>query len=206
MFQLLLTALALKNIDYEYRSIHIAPGKDEQLSDKFLAIHQNGQVPVLVVHENGQQHALSQSISIIRYLEDKYPQEPKLLPSDPLARYHVNEIVDTIASGIQPLQNLPILKMLEDQEKGGGAQWARKVIEKGFVFIEAKLKQVSTGNFCVGDHITLADLCLVPQVYNAHRYGVDMSKFPRISAVAESLGQEKAIAASHPSKQPDAEG
>lgn len=195
--------MAYKNIEYEYRTIHIAPGKDEQLRPEFSAINPLGQVPAFIMEHGGRKLIMIQSMAIINFLEDIFPDAPKLIPSDPLAKCQMRMIVDTICSGIQPLQNLAILDKMNQVKKGMGAEWAIEVIEKGFNGLEKMLEE-SCGKFCVGDQFTLADICLVPQVYNARRYNVDVSKYPFIHKLSSALEEHPAIAVSHPSKMPDA--
>lgn len=197
--------MTFKSIDYEYRTIAIAPGKDEQFKDEFIELNPLGQVPAMITEHNGQKINLIQSLAIIRFIEDSYPDAPKLIPNDPITRYKVNSFVDVICSGIQPLQNLAILDKLNKLNKGSGKEWAIEVIEKGFYAIEKLLEQYSNGKFCVGDEFTLADICLVPQVYNARRFNVDLSKFPLIENIEAQLVKHPAIAKSHPSNMPDAE-
>ena len=197
------SALAYKNITYDYRDVVIIPGVDEQLKPEYLTVNPIGQVPSLVIEHEGKSITLFQSIAIINFLEEKYPNAPKLIPNDAMSKYRVQVIVDTICSGIQPLQNLPVLDKLNKFKDGAGAEWAKQVIERGFFALEKILEETS-GKFCVGNEFTLADICLVPQVYNANRYGVDVSKYPLIEKLNKALENHPAIAASHPSKQPDA--
>ncbi|RWS05917.1 maleylacetoacetate isomerase 2-like protein [Dinothrombium tinctorium] len=195
---LLITALALKGVDYEYRAVNLLKG--EQYSDEFKKVNPNSFVPTLVVNENNKQESIVESMAILEYLEEKYPQ-PNLLPKDALNRAKVRSICESIVSGIQPLQNLVILKKVE--ELGGNKnQFANSVISDRFRCLETLLKQTS-GKYCFGDQITLADLCLVPQVYNAYRFSVDMSAFPIISSIVERLKEEEAFKKAHPDAQPD---
>lgn len=177
---------------------------DEQFKPEFLTINPLGQVPALVIEHNEQKLNLVQSLAIINFLEDAYPDAPKLLPSDPLMKYRVLAIVDTICSGIQPLQNLRVICKLNSINEGDGIKFAANAIEKGFAAIEKMLEETS-GKFCVGDEFTLADICLVPQVFNARIYGADVSKFPLIEKLSSELEKHPAISVSHPSKMPDSD-
>ena len=190
-------------IDYEYKSVSIIPGVDEQLKPEFLAINPIGQVPTLVLEHSGRKYTLIQSLAIINFLQEIYPNLPRLLPGDPVLKYKVQSIVDTICSGIQPMQNLPIVVKLNSMEEGEGIKFAAQCIEKGFEALE-KMLQESSGKCCVGDEFTLADICLVPQVNNARIYGADMTKFPLIQKLASSLEKHPVFVTSHPSKMPDA--
>ena len=172
---------------------------------EYLAINPNGQVPAMQIeHPNGDKITLIQSIAIIQYLEETYPDLPKLLPTEPVARAKIRAIADVIASGIQPLQNLGPLEKVK--ELGfDSIEWGRYFIERGFKGLEAMLTETA-GKYCYGDKITLADVCLVPQVYNANRFHVDMSQFPVISRIEQLLLTHEAFASSHPSNQVDFPG
>ncbi|XP_045132524.1 maleylacetoacetate isomerase-like isoform X3 [Portunus trituberculatus] len=148
--------LAHKKIDYEYQPIHLL--KKEQVSDEYTKVNPMGQVPALIVEDK----MLTQSISIMEYLEETYPQNP-LLPKEPLLRAKVREICEVIGSGIQPLQNLAVLQKIGDEKM----EWGHFYINKGFCALEQLLAGCA-GKYSVGDQVTLADCCLVPQVYNAN--------------------------------------
>lgn len=184
-------ALAHKGVDYEYRAINLL--KQEQVSDEYKKLNPIGQVPVLIVDEN----TLTQSISILEYLEEAFPQKP-LLPKDLFKRAKVREVCEIIGSGIQPLQNLSVLQKIGETKM----EWGHFYIQKGFVALEQVLAN-SAGKYCVGDEVTIADCCLVPQVYNANRFKVDMAAFPVISRVHDALMSLDAFKAAHPSQQPD---
>ncbi|KAK8397951.1 hypothetical protein O3P69_003691 [Scylla paramamosain] len=138
-----------------------------------------------------------EQISIMEYLEETYPQNP-LLPKEPLLRAKVREICEVIGSGIQPLQNLSVLQKIGDEKM----EWGHYYINKGFFALEQLLAGCA-GKYSVGDQVTLADCCLVPQVYNANRFKVDMSQFPIISRIHEALNSVEAFKAAQPSNQPD---
>ncbi|XP_027225769.2 probable maleylacetoacetate isomerase 2 isoform X1 [Penaeus vannamei] len=184
-------ALAHKGVDYEYRAINLL--KQEQVSDEYKKLNPLGQVPALIVDEN----TLTQSISILEYLEEAFPQKP-LLPKDLFKRAKVREVCEIIGSGIQPLQNLSVLQKIGETKM----EWGHFYIQKGFVALEQVLAN-SAGKYCVGDEVTIADCCLVPQVYNANRFKVDMAAFPVISRVHDALMSLDAFKAAHPSQQPD---
>ncbi|XP_076326388.1 maleylacetoacetate isomerase-like isoform X2 [Tachypleus tridentatus] len=187
-------ALALKGIEYEYRPVNLIKAGGEQHLEDFRKLNPLEKVPALVI--NG--HTLTQSLAIINYLDEEYPQN-KLLPVDPLMKAQVNIVADTIACDIQPIQNLVVLQYVGDEKK---AEWGKYWITKGFTGLE-KLLLTTAGKYCVGDSVTLADLCLVPQVYNANRFKVDMTQFPLISRINHALCQLEAFQISHPANQPD---
>ncbi|XP_072819586.1 maleylacetoacetate isomerase isoform X2 [Vicugna pacos] len=149
-------------------------------------------VTVNLIKDGGQQ------LAIIEYLEETRPT-PRLLPQDPKKRAHVRMISDLIASGIQPLQNLSVLKQVGQEKQ---LSWAQQVISSGFNALE-RILQSTAGKYCVGDEVSMADLCLVPQVANADRYKVDLTPYPTISRINKSLLTLEAFQVSHPCRQPD---
>jgi len=137
----------------------------------------------------------------MEFLEDFYPETYKLLPKEAFERAKVREISETINAGTQPLQNLSVInRYSSDPEQR--KTWSQFWISKGLKVVEELLVK-SSGNFCVGDQITMADCCLVPQIYNANRFEVDMSHFPNITRIMKSLELEKAFISAHPDSQPD---
>ncbi|XP_041875725.1 maleylacetoacetate isomerase isoform X3 [Corvus kubaryi] len=148
-------------------------------------------VPVNLIKDGGQQ------LAIINYLEETHPN-PRLLPQDPKKRAQVRMIADHIASGIQPLQNLSVLKQMGEKKM----EWAQNCIASGFQALE-QILQHTAGRYCVGDEVSMADLCLVPQVANAERFKVDMGPYPTITRINKALLELEAFKVSHPSRQPD---
>lgn len=137
----------------------------------------------------------------MEFLEDFYPDTYKLLPKEAFERAKVREISETINAGTQPLQNLSVInKYSSDPEQR--KTWSQFWISKGLKVVEELLVK-SSGKFCVGDQITMADCCLVPQIYNANRFDVDMSQFPNITRIMKSLESEKAFISAHPDNQLD---
>jgi len=143
---------------------------------------------------------LTQSLAIIEYLHDIYP-EAKLLPTKPEEKAKVRMVSEMINSGIQPIQNLSVMQYYS-QEQAERAQWAKHWITQGFRALEKILSETS-GSCCVGDSVSMADCCLVPQVYNATRFGVDMSEFPNITRVQDNVSKMAAFIKAQPSNQPD---
>ncbi|XP_039324604.1 maleylacetoacetate isomerase isoform X3 [Saimiri boliviensis] len=160
-------ALALKGIDFEMVPINLIKDGGQQFSKDFQALNPMKQVPTLKIDGI----TIHQSLAIIEYLEETRPT-PRLLPQDPKKRASVRMISDLIASGIQPLQNLSILKKVgevsKDLREETHLTWAQNVITSGFNALE-QILQSTAGKYCVGDEVTMADLCLVPQVVNAER-------------------------------------
>lgn len=193
--------LNVKRIDWEYRAVML--NRDEHLGEAFRAVSPTGFVPVLDAGEE----VLGQSPAIAEYLEERF-LEPPLLPADRVGRAQVREMQGIIGCDIHPLQNLRVLKHLRGefgQDDAGVAAWCRKWIAAGFEAFEAFASQRSAaGRYSFGDTLTLADVWLLPQIYNAERHGVDMEPFPTIAAIGRHCATLEPIAAAHPAKQPDA--
>lgn len=185
-------ALNFKGVDYEPRHINLL--KSEQQSAEYLAHSPSGLVPLLVVGNE----EIMQSVAILEYLEETYQNKP-LLPKDPSKRAQVRAIVGTICSDIQPLQNLRVLRTIPEQER---QEYARRIIGQGLAVVEKMLERTA-GSFCVGDDVTLADCCLIPQLYNAYRFGVDFSDMPLIRAIDERASELEPFKKAHWTQQPD---
>lgn len=193
-------ALNLKGIGARQVSVGLIKG--EQRSAEHLARNPAGLVPVWQEKDG---FTLSQSLAIIEYLDEVCP-EPPLLPADPRHRARSREIAYIIACEIHPLGNLRVTEKLK-ADYGGGAElhtgWNRHWIALGFAAIEARLAACA-GRHAVGDEISLADICLVPQVYNARRYGLDLAPYPRIVAADAAARELPAFAHAAPEAQADA--
>eukprot|EP01012_Entosiphon_sulcatum_P063355 TRINITY_DN9064_c0_g1_i1.p2 TRINITY_DN9064_c0_g1~~TRINITY_DN9064_c0_g1_i1.p2 ORF type:complete len:251 (+),score=59.31 TRINITY_DN9064_c0_g1_i1:887-1639(+) len=190
-------ALEWKGIAYDYHAVNLLKG--EQQAAEYGQLSTMQQVPTLV-------HGpvtITQSLAILDYLEEKYPSPP-LLPADPETRAKVREVSQIIASGIQPLQNLSVInKVAADFGEQHKAAWAKHYNQKGLQALEPVLAKYA-GKFSVGDELTQADCCLIPQAYNATRWGVDLSEFPTIKRIVAALEEVPAVKAAHPDSQPDA--
>jgi maleylacetoacetate isomerase len=195
-------ALNLKNIDYEIRPVHLTKNGGEQFKADYLAMNPQGRVPVLVAHNT----VLTQSSAIIEYLEDVYPVPP-LLPADAIERAYVRSLAQIIACDIHPLNNLRVLNYLKDTlDYDRKEAWRSHWIEEGFASLEQLLqKSGCRGRFCFGDTPGMADVFLIPQVYNALRFQCEMKSFPLISSIYQHCMQERAFANAAPENQPDAE-
>jgi maleylpyruvate isomerase len=196
-------ALNLKGIAYDSVSHHLR--RNEQNAPAFLKLNPMGLVPAL---EDGP-NVLSQSLAIIEYLDETKP-EPPLLPKAPAQRARVRALALTIACEIHPLNNLRVLTYLKSDLKLSDAQhdtWYRHWIVEGFKGLEGMLKTAGTGRFCHGDAPTMADVCLVPQVFNAKRLLDDaaLAAFPGIMRVFGACMKLDAFDRAQPAKQPDAE-
>jgi maleylacetoacetate isomerase len=192
-------ALTLKGVEVTTITKQLRRG--EQRAKDFLEINPQGFVPVLSLDDG---HILPQSLAIIEYLDEVYPQPP-LLPAAPIERARVRALSLLIACDIHPLNNLRVLQYLEGSL--GEAQsvrdaWYRHWIEAGFEALEEALgRDPARGRFCYGDTPSLADVCLVPQVFNARRYSVDLAPFPRIVAIDAACREIAAFASAAPEKQ-----
>jgi maleylacetoacetate isomerase len=196
-------ALNLKGLDYESVPRHLLRDGGEQRTKDYLAVNPQGLVPTL----NDDGLLVTQSLAICEYLDEKYPTPP-LLPGAAGARASVRAMALAVACDIHPLQNLSVLAYLRSelgQEQPAVDAWVRHWIARGFNALEKLISRHSgDGRHCHGERITLADVFLVPQVYNARRFGTDLSNCPLITRVASSLEAHAAFAAARPEVQADA--
>lgn len=197
-------ALNLKGLPYEYRAVHLNRGGGEQFRPAFLAKNRQALVPVL--ETDGA--LLRQSLAILEYLEEVHPT-PALLPRDALGRARVRALALTVACEMHPLNNLRVLNYLGGMlgvTTEAKSAWYRHWVELGFGALEAELAgNPKTGAFCHGDEPTLADCCLVPQLFNARRFECDLTPYPSILAVEERCLELPAFRDAAPERQPDNE-
>ncbi len=189
-------ALNLKGVAYEQRSIDLAAG--DQKGDAYRAINPQGLVPMLEIDG----HKLTQSLSIIMYLATRIP-EPLLLPADPAEAAHVRSMALAIACDIHPLNNLRVLKYLKGplgQEQAAIDAWIAHWISEGFAALEA-MAATRAGQFLFGDEPTIADVCLVPQMYNARRFDVPLDPYPTLRRADANASQLEPFARAHPDMQ-----
>lgn len=184
----------IKEIPYEVRTVDLFT--DKNYSSEFKKISPLALVPTL--HIDGL--TLIESLNILNYLEETRPKIP-LLPKDRVKRARVRELSEIIVSGIQPLQNIGTIRKVSD-DKSDRLKWINYWITRGFEGVESILSSTS-GKYSVGDEITMADLCLIPQVFNARIYEVDISKFKNILRIDSELKHHPAIISSHPHNQVD---
>ena len=194
-------ALNLKGIAFETLSIHLTRGGGQQHGPAFRAVNPQGRVPALALDDGD---LLIQSLAIIEYLEETHPQPP-LLPADPAARAHVRAIAQVIACDIHPLNNTSPLFYLKNTLKHDQDTinaWYAHWVTVGLAAVEALLRP---GPYAYGAQVTLADVCLVPQVANARRFNVPLDKFPNVVAVDAACLKLPAFDKARPENQPDAE-
>jgi maleylpyruvate isomerase len=192
-------ALGLKGLSASQKYVHLRKG--EQTAPDYLKLNPAGLVPVWIEND----FHVSQSLAIIEYLDETHP-EPALLPREPRLRAIAREIALTVAADIHPIGNLRVLNLLAGMgiDEASRGAWSKHWITLGFDAIEARLK-TTPGPFALGDKPTLADICIVPQVFNARRFGVDLAPYERIRGIDAAAARLEAFAAAEPGRQPDAE-
>ena len=194
-------ALALKGLDYEYHSVHLP--KNQQFNESYAAVSASRLVPTLV---DGSER-ITQSLAICEYLDETHP-EPPLLPRDASGRARVRALALDIACEIHPLNNLRVLRYLvkdlkvSEEDKN---RWYRHWVETGLEAVERQLNDARTARFCHGDAPTIADICLVPQIFNAERFECRLDHVPTVMRVYGECMKLEAFEATQPSKCPDAE-
>jgi maleylpyruvate isomerase len=194
-------AMNHKGLAYEPALVNLPKG--EQLDSRYRSVNTQGLVPAL---QDGAR-ILTQSLAIIEYLDEVHPG-PKLLPPDPVDRHYVRAFSQIIACEIHPLNNLRALKYLRKTyslDEEGVNRWYRHWIAEGFTAMESFLVQNGKhGQYCFGGQITMADCCLVPQVFNAQRYDCDLKPYPEVMRIHEACMRLDAFVRAQPSRQPDA--
>ncbi|MES2535889.1 MAG: maleylacetoacetate isomerase [Pseudomonadota bacterium] len=198
-------AMNLKGLDYDYVSVHLTRSGGEQFLDAFKnKLNPHALVPVLDTGDA----SLTQSLSIIEYLEEVYPAHP-LLPGSALDRAYVRQLSLAIACEMHPLNNLRVLKYLSGPlglSEDAKSQWIHNWLQLGLEALEAEVAaSPKRGQFCFGDTPTLADCCLVPQLFNARRFNVDLTPYPVLLEIDARCNQLDAFQRAHPGKQIDSE-
>ncbi|KAI8722832.1 hypothetical protein NCS52_00428300 [Fusarium sp. LHS14.1] len=194
-------ALNIKAIKYDMVYVNLL--KNEQLSDEHKALNPSASVPILINKPSkGTPFKVGQSVAALEYLEEKHPETPMLPPtSDPEARAMVRTLVDIVCVDIQPPTNLRIMRRV--RELGGSAEdWNLQVMTQGMAAYE-NVAMGTAGKYSFGDEVTLADACLIPAIWNAQRFGVDLKAFPTISRIVENLKDHPAVVKAHWQNQPD---
>jgi maleylpyruvate isomerase len=195
-------ALHVKGLAFDTIGTHLLENRHR--TPEYLSLNPQGLVPAL----GAEGTVLSQSVAIIEYLDERYP-EPPLLPKDPIARAQIRSMTLAIACDIHPLNNLRVLNFLRDEFKLPETEvtrWYHHWIVTGFTALETQVRTHSTaGRYCYGDALSLADLHLVPQMFNARRFKCDTSAFPTLNRISAHLESLPAFQRAHPKLQPDAQ-
>jgi maleylpyruvate isomerase len=191
-------ALELKGLAYSQAAVDLRVGA--QRSDSFLALNPQGLVPALETDEGV---ILTQSPAILEWLDERYP-DPPLLPRDLAERATIRAMAATIGCDIHPLNNLRVLTAVRALDADAVPGWTARWIAAGFAALEVMIARCGRG-FAYGDAPTLVDCYLVPQVYSAERFGVDLASYPQLREAAEHARAHPAFAAAHPDRQPDAD-
>lgn len=196
-------ALNLKGVDYETRPIHLVKDGGQQFNKDYFELNPMKQVPLLI-HEG---FAISQSMAIVEYIDAVWKMGQPLFPADPKMAARVRQICEIVNSGIQPHQNLTAGAELKKQfgiDDAQKVEWWKFWVKRGFEGLEKVVSETAV-NFAFGSRVTAADAFIVPQVFNAERFGIDMGEFPILRRIAKNASEHHDFVKAHPSKQPDFE-
>jgi maleylpyruvate isomerase len=197
--------LGLKGLGFEYLSVHLNRDGGAQFKAPFSALNPQQLVPVLS-HDGAD---ISQSLAILEYLDEEFPATAPLLPERARDRAWVRQLALSIACDVHPLNNLRVLKYLSGTlgvDDAAKAAWIDHWHAGGLTALESELaRDPRRGRFCFGDTPTIADCCLVPQLFNARRFGMDLAPFPTLQAIDAACQELPAFQAAHPARQPDSE-
>jgi maleylacetoacetate isomerase len=198
-------ALNIKKIEYEYIPVHLVKDGGEQHSKDYVALNPAHLVPTFI--NDDEDVILNQSMAIIEYLDERYPSDISLMSKHIIDKARIRTISQDIACDVQPVTNLRVLNYLSEKFAVSTEErslWSRHWIESGFSSIEKRI-QNTAGEYCFGFDLSMADICLVPQVYNAQRFGVDMGSFPLLKKISDNCNKLDAFIDAKPENQPDAQ-
>lgn len=196
-------ALAHHALAYEYYPVHLRKDGGAQNAPGFDALNPMRQVPILEIEDEGVVLRLTQSMAILEYLEERFPDKP-LLPRDRAGRAQARRIAETVNAGIQPLQNTAVQIYVEQVMHADVNAWNQRWVGRGLAALEAMVKE-SAGRFAVGDAPSFADVFIVPQLYFARRFAIDLTNVPTLLRIEEACAGLPAFEAAHAEKQPDRE-
>jgi maleylpyruvate isomerase len=196
-------ALNYKGIGYEYTPVHLTRGGGEQHGEAFRAKNPMRHVPVLELTIGEKVHLLAESMAILEFLEERHP-DPPLLPTDPFLRARARQLALLVVSGIQPLQNTKVQTWLREELRADEVAWCHHWISRGLEALDT-LTRETAGKFSVGDQVSFADLCLVPQLHFSRRVGVDLKPYPTLGAIEAACATLPAFERARADNQPDAE-
>ncbi len=194
-------ALNFKGLAYESKYIHLLKDGGQEKSAEYEQINPQKLIPSLADSDQ----VITQSLAIIEYLEEKYPQ-PSLLPEELDARAQVRALALSIICDIHPLNNLRVLQYLDKTlsvDENNQKNWIQHWVIEGFTAFERQLKKIDSPNYCFGNRVSLADLCLIPQVYNAKRFTCDMNSYPRINRIYQQCMEQPEFVIASPEQQAD---
>ncbi|QDE71209.1 maleylacetoacetate isomerase [Myxococcus xanthus] len=195
--------LHLKGLKFDYVPVHLVKDGGEQNSAAYRAVNPMRTLPTLEWTEaDGSVRRLSQSLPVLEYLDERFPA-PALLPADAFLRAKSRMLAEMVNSGIQPLQNLSVMQHVKQALDADDKAWSAYWNTRGLEALEAAV-QSTVGRFCVGDAVSLADVCLVPQLYGARRFGVDLSPYPTLLRIEAECQALPAFQAAQADRQPDA--
>jgi maleylpyruvate isomerase len=195
-------ALNFKDIPYEYIPVHLVQDGGEHRTDWYQVLNPSQQVPTLEVELAGHTRHLGQSLAVLEFLEEFKPT-PAMLPTDLYLRSRTRQLAEIVNSGIQPLQNLSVLNHLKTL-KVDSAAWSRKWISQGLTAFQTVAEETA-GTFSVGNSPTWADACLIPQLYNARRFSIDLKPFARLVEIESVCAELESFKRAHADAQPDAQ-
>jgi maleylpyruvate isomerase len=195
-------ALSHKGLAYESVSIDLRRGHGEQNTEAYRAVNPMRQVPVLEIEDGGQKALLMQSLPIIEYLEERWPTPP-LFPAERLPRARARQIAEMVNAGIQPLQNTSVCQYVDEALHADGVAWLRHWVTRGLGALEATVHETA-GRFAVGDQVSIADVCIVPQLFSARRFAIDLAAYPTLVRLDATCAELPAFQAAQGHNQPDA--
>jgi len=197
-------ALEAKGVSYTYEAVHLVKDGGQQHTDAYSGRNAMRQVPTLEATLNGEPVVVAQSMAIMELLSDVYP-DPPILPTDQAMRARCRQLAEIVNSGIQPLQNLAFLLYLRDEFGAERAVHSRLWIEKGLDAYVATLPEHDGLYSVPGEHPSIADFCLIPQLYNSRRFALDLEPYPRLLEIEAACAEHPWFEAAHPDRMPDAQ-